>query len=148
MKKINLEFVVGLFVIMGFSCFVYISLQFGEFSVFSIGKNYTITADFTNVSGLKPGATIEMAGVEIGRVLQISLGKEDQARVLMTINNNVPITEDSMAAVKTQGIIGDKYISIIPGGSEQMIPNGGVITETQSAVDLEGLLSKYIFGQV
>ncbi|MEA2084129.1 MAG: outer membrane lipid asymmetry maintenance protein MlaD [Thermodesulfobacteriota bacterium] len=148
MKKISLEFVVGLFVIAGFACFTYMSLQFGEFSFFSMDKSYNVVADFDSVSGLKPGAFVEMAGVKIGKVSKISLGEENLARVSMMINKHVPVTDDTIASVKTQGIIGDKYIKLIPGGSDKMLDNGGLISETESSLDLEELVSKYIFGDV
>ena len=77
MKKINTEFVVGLFMLTGFLAFAYLSVQMGEFSIFSLEKNYQIEAEFDNVSGLKVGATVEIAGVTIGKVSGISLGKED-----------------------------------------------------------------------
>ena len=148
MKKISLEFVVGLFVISGFACFVYMSLQSGEFSFFSMDKSYNVVADFDNISGLKLGATVEMAGVKIGRVSKISLGEDDLARVSMMINKNVSITDDTIASVKTQGIIGDKHIKLIQGGSDKTLKDGGIISETESSLDLEELVSKYIFGDV
>ncbi len=148
MKKISLEFTVGLFVIAGFVCFVYMSLQFGEFSFFSMNKSYIIVADFDSVSGLKEGATVEMAGVKIGKVSKISLGEEDLARVSVMINRDVSVTDDAIASIRTQGIIGDKYIKLTQGGSDEILKNGGLISETESSVDLEELVSKYIFGDV
>jgi phospholipid/cholesterol/gamma-HCH transport system substrate-binding protein len=148
MKKINFDAIVGLFVLSGFLAFAYMSLQLGEFSVFSMEKTYSVYATFGNVSGLKRGAIIEMAGVNVGKVNSISLGENDQAKVQLQINDGVKISDDAIASVKTQGIIGDKYIKISPGGSEELLADGGVITETESALDLEELVSKYIFGKV
>lgn len=148
MKKINFDAMVGLFVLVGFLAFVYMSLQLGEFSVFSMEKTYSVQAKFANVSGLKRGAVVEMAGVNVGKVSNISLGENDQAQVQLQINNGVKITDDAIASIKTQGIIGDKYIKISQGGSEELLVDGGFITETESAVDLEELVSKYIFGKV
>ncbi len=148
MKKINFDAIVGLFVLTGFLAFAYMSLQLGEFSVFSMEKTYSVRANFGNVSGLKRGALVEMAGVNVGKVSTISLGENDQAQVQLQINNGVKITDDAIASIKTQGIIGDKYIKISQGGSEELLADGGVITETESAVDLEELVSKYIFGKV
>lgn len=147
-KKINVELVVGLFMIGGFLCFVYLSLQLGEFSVFAGDRTYGVTAEFDSVSGLKEGAILEIAGVNIGRVSQITLGDNDRARVVMQINREVAVSDDSVASVRTQGIIGDKYIRLIPGGSEVMLSDGGRISETESAIDLEEMVSKYIFGDV
>ncbi|MGV1099269.1 outer membrane lipid asymmetry maintenance protein MlaD [Thiovibrio sp. JS02] len=148
MKKINIDLVVGAFVLTGFLCFVYLSLQLGEFSVFAMEKTYTVQANFGNVSGLKRGAVVEVAGVSVGKVSQIALGENDQATVFFLINDGVKITDDAVASIKTQGIIGDKYVKITQGGSEDILQDGGMITETESAVDLEELVSKYIFGDV
>jgi phospholipid/cholesterol/gamma-HCH transport system substrate-binding protein len=148
MKKANIEFVVGIFLIFGFLAFAYISLQFGEFSIFSRGQNYTILADFDSVSGLKKGALVSIAGVNVGKVSNIRLTEGQQAEVALYLDKDVKITEDAIASIKTQGIIGDKYISISQGGSDVYLADGGMITETESAVDLEELISKYIFGNV
>jgi len=147
-KKINVELIVGLFMIVGFLCFVYLSLQLGEFSLFAGDRTYDVTADFDSISGLKEGAILEIAGVNVGRVAKISLGKNYRARVVLQINREVPVSDDSVASVRTQGIIGDKYIRIVPGGSEVMLKDGGRISETESAIDLEEMVSKYIFGGV
>lgn len=148
MKKISLEVVVGVFVIAGFMAFVYMSLQFGEFSVFSTEKTYELTAEFNNISGLKRGAVVEIAGVTIGKVSHIALGENDQAKISLQLSEGVAITEDAIASIKTQGIIGDKYVRISQGGSDEILKDGDWITETESAVDLEELVSKYIFGDV
>lgn len=148
MKKSNVDLVVGLFVIAGFAAFVYMSLQLGEFSIFTARNYYSLVADFNNISGLKRGAVVEIAGVNVGKVSDIALDKTDQAKVTMMIEKSVKITEDAIASVRTQGIIGDKYIRISQGGSDVLLKNGGLITETESAVDLEELVSKYIFGDV
>lgn len=148
MKKINLELIVGLFLIAGFASFAYISIHFGEFSVFSKGTNYSVTACFDGVSGLKRGANISMAGVIIGKVSSIKLNEDDQAEIVLDISKDVQVTDDAIASVKTQGIIGDKYIRISQGGSDDFLQEGGLLTETESAVDLEELISKYIFGEV
>jgi phospholipid/cholesterol/gamma-HCH transport system substrate-binding protein len=148
MKKINFDAVVGLFVLAGFLAFVYMSLQLGEFSVFSIEKTYAVQATFDNASGLKRGALVELAGVNVGKVSSVSLDENDRAQVLLQVNSGVKITEDAIASIKTQGIIGDKYIKISQGGSDELLAAGGVIFETESAVDLEELVSKYIFGEV
>jgi phospholipid/cholesterol/gamma-HCH transport system substrate-binding protein len=147
-KKINVELVVGLFMIGAFLCFVYLSLQLGEFSLFAGDRTYDLTAEFDCITGLKEGATLEIAGVTVGRVGKIELGANDRARVVMKINREVAVSEDAVASIRTQGIIGDKYIRIIPGGSEQMLKDGGRIGETESAIDLEEMVGKYIFGDV
>lgn len=148
MEKIKLEIFVGLFMIAGFLAFVYVSLQFGEFSIFSMDKSYEIRAEFTNISGLKVGATVEIAGVSVGKVSAVSLGDKDRAIVSMRIDKGVSITDDAIASIRTQGIIGDKYVKITQGGSEKYLKNGDTLFDTESAVDIEEMISKYIFGKV
>ena len=145
MKKINTEFIVGLFMLTGFLSFAYLSSQMGEFSVFSLERNYQIEAEFDNVSSLKVGATVEIAGVTIGKVSEISLGEGDLAKVILLINRDVKVTADAIASIRTQGLIGDKYVKIIQGGDEELLADGGVIFDTESSIDIEELVSKYIF---
>jgi len=145
MNKINTEFVVGLFMLAGFLAFAYLSSQMGEFSIFSLERNYQLEASFDNVSGLKVGATVEIAGVTIGKVSEISLGKEGLAKVVLLINQGVSVSSDAIASIRTQGLIGDKYIKLIQGADEEMLTDGGEIFDTESAIDFEELVSKYIF---
>ena len=145
MKKINTELVVGIFMIAGFLAFVYLSTQMGEFSVFSLERNYRVVAEFDNVTGLKVGAGIEIAGVNIGKVSAITLGEDGLARVTMLVNREVKITNDAIASIRTQGLIGDKYIKITQGADEEMLQDGEVIFDTESSIDIEELVSKYIF---
>ena len=145
MKNINTEMIVGLFMLAGFLAFGYLSLQMGEFSIFNLEKHYSVMAGFDNVSGLKVGASIEIAGVNIGKVSDIRLGKEGLADVTMLIRQEVKISTDAIASVRTQGLIGDKYIKITQGADEEKLSDGGEIFDTESAIDFEGLVSKYIF---
>ena len=145
MKRFNLEVAVGLFMVVGFLCFAWLSIRLGDVSFFS-NRTYPIRADFGSVSGLKPGASIEIAGVPVGRVASIKLDQQSyQAEVTMDINRDVKLQEDSIASIRTAGIIGDRYVDISPGGSPDLLKPGGVITETESAINLEELVSKYIF---
>jgi len=100
------------------------------------------------VGGLKNGAAVEIAGVGIGRIESIGLGADYQARVVLRVRDGVQLQEDSIASVKTKGLIGEKYLRISPGGSEKIIKPGGRIREVEPPVDFEELLSKYIFGKV
>jgi phospholipid/cholesterol/gamma-HCH transport system substrate-binding protein len=145
MKNLNVEITVGLFMIAGFLAFGYLSLHMGEFSIFDLEKNYSVVAEFDNVSGLKVGAAIEIAGVNVGKVSDIRLGNQGLARVAMLINREVAITMDAIASIRTQGLIGDKYIKIIQGADAEMLADGEEIFDTESAVDFEELVSKYIF---
>ena len=145
MKRINVETAVGLFLVAGFLCFAYLSVRLGDVNFFG-DKSYPVAAWFNSISGLKEGAVVEIAGVKIGKVARIALNSDTyQAQVEMAIDNNVVLQEDSIASIRTAGIIGDKYVNISPGGSLETIKPGGRIIETESAVNLEEMVSKYIF---
>lgn len=148
MKKFDLELTVGFFVLVGILALGYISIKLGRLEVIG-GGGYTVYAEFEKAGGIKPGSVVEIAGVEVGKVKSIKLNSNDyQALVEFTIYKDVKIQEDAIASIKTKGLIGEKYVQITPGGSEKIIPNGGRIRETESAVDLEELISKYVFGGV
>lgn len=144
----KLDLMVGLFILAGFFSFVYLSVNLGDFSPLSAQRQYTVQAEFGNISGLRRGAPVQIAGVVVGRVAAIELGDRQRAQVTMSIDREVELTDDAIASVKTQGIIGEKYISITPGGSDLVLADGDWLMETESALDLEELVSKYIFGGV
>lgn len=148
MKTSSIEISVGIFVLIGIICTGYLTIKLGKMEFFG-GNNYHLTARFKSVAGLKKGAQIEMAGVPIGQVDTITLDKERQvALVKLKIENDIVLTDDIIASVKTSGLIGDKYISIEPGGSDEILKPGDLITETESALDIEELISKYALGGV
>jgi len=149
MKKVSLDTAVGIFVLIGILCLSYLSIKLGKIELLG-GDCYRVAAVFDSVSGLKPGASVEIAGVEVGSVEKISLDPKQQgrARVILKMRGEVKLQEDIIASVRTKGIIGDKFLLLKPGGSDTLIRAGGTIRETESAVDLEELLSKYIHGQV
>jgi phospholipid/cholesterol/gamma-HCH transport system substrate-binding protein len=146
MERSRVNIAVGLFVLIGILALAYLSIQLGRVS-FLGATGYVVTADFPSVGGLKPGSTVEIAGVEIGSVEAIGLA-DYQARVTLRIRAGVKLQEDSIASIKTKGLIGEKYVRINPGGSDRIIPPNGRIREVEPPVDFEELLSKYIFGKV
>jgi phospholipid/cholesterol/gamma-HCH transport system substrate-binding protein len=148
MKQNGLELFVGLFMVLGFLAFGYLALQLGEVSILSAGNSYVINAEFDNISGLKKGGAVQIAGVVVGQVQRTWLGKEELAHVALQIDKGVKVPVDSMASVKTQGIIGDKYIQLTLGADEKLFVEGDVLVETESAVDLESLISKFANGSV
>ncbi len=143
MKKINIETGVGIFLIVGLLSIFYLSVRLGDVNLFGT-KQYTVKASFANISGLREGSTVEIAGVTVGKVSKILL-EDYEASVELLIDPEVKLQEDSIASIRTQGIIGDKYIKINPGGAEEYIKPGGEIFETESTIDLEELVGKYIF---
>ena len=146
MRKFDLELSVGVFLLAGILCLGYLSIKLARMEVFG-GKGYEIYAVFADVGALKNGASVVIAGVEVGRIRNIKMD-DYEARVTMAINNGVKIQEDAIASVKTKGLIGEKYIQISPGGSEEIIPPGGQLRETQPVVDLEQLISNFVFGRI
>ena len=146
MKKAHLELVVGLFLAIGIGCLAWLSIKLARKEFFA--KNgYVVQAAFSNGSGLRRGTPVLIAGVEIGRVA--SVGLEDyEAKVRLVIQQGVLLQSDTIASIKTKGLIGEKYIELTPGASDKTIQPGGVIRETQPAMDLEGLIGKYIQGNL
>ena len=117
----------------------------GDFGLLN-STQYTIKAEFTSASGLKKGAHVEMAGVSVGKVKNIIFNPETYlAEVYIAIENNIKVPEDSTASIRTAGIIGDKFLKISPGGSETIIEKNMSIVETEPSINLEELISKYIF---
>jgi phospholipid/cholesterol/gamma-HCH transport system substrate-binding protein len=124
----------------------YLTIKLGKMQVFG-DNTYSLNARFETVSGLKPGAYVEMAGVPVGQVASINLDiKEQVAMVKLKINKDVTLTDDVIASISTAGLIGDKYVKLTPGGGDENLKPGDTITETESAVDIEALISKYVFG--
>lgn len=134
--------------IAGFAAFGYLALQLGEVSFFSDSKNYTVVAQFDNIAGVKKGASVQVAGVVVGQVARIWLDDEDVANVALLVSKDLKLSIDSMASVKSQGLIGDKFIALTPGGDDELFEDGAFLTDTESAVDIESLISKFAFGDV
>jgi phospholipid/cholesterol/gamma-HCH transport system substrate-binding protein len=146
MERTRINIAVGIFVVAGILALGYLSIKLGRVSWLG-GGGYTVVADFPSVGGLKQGATVEIAGVEIGRVDAIGLA-DYQAHVVLRINAGVQLQEDAIASIKTKGLIGEKFIRISPGASEKLIGPNGRLREVEAPVDLEELISKYVFGKV
>ena len=146
MKRFDMETAVGLFVLLGILCMAYLSVKLGKLEIVG-GNDVPVTAEFSSVAGLRPGASVEIAGVEVGKVDAVTL-RDYQALVRMKIRRDVKLQDDSIASIKTSGLIGEKYVQISPGASEKYIGAGGRIRDTESAIDIEALISKYAFGKI
>lgn len=146
MKKINVELGVGLFVIMGLLCLGYLSVKLGKMEVLG-SRGYEVIGVFSNCGGVRAESLVRIAGVQVGRVKSITLDG-DQARVTMVVNDDVRIPADSIASIKTQGLIGEKFIELTLGADEADLQPGQRIRDTQPPVDLEALIAKYVFGKV
>ena len=138
---------VGVFVSLGLTCVGYLTIKLGKMEVVT-DKGFELSATFNSVSGLRVGADVELAGVPVGRVTNIVLTDDMRARVSLRLDRPLQLTDDTIASVKTSGLIGDKYISLSPGGSPDILPAGGEITETEAPTDLESIIAKYAHGGV
>lgn len=156
MNKRMIETAVGIFVLIGLGCVGYLTIKLGQMEIVG-GNYYEVGARFATVTGLNEGSSVEMAGVEVGSVSRISLDPEDKVAVVwMKIDNAVSLYADVTAAVKTNGLIGDKFISLEPGAGFDFDPDaagtvladGDMITDTLSAIDIWDLVGKYAFGDI
>jgi len=147
-SQYKIELSVGIFVLVALLCVGYLTVQLGQMRLMGDG-HYVLKARFSSVSGLNEGNEILIAGVPVGRVKDIRLNTEDfAAMVKLSIREDIKLSDDSIASIKTSGLIGDKYISISPGGSGFYLQPGDTIIDTQPPVDIEELISKYVFGDV
>jgi phospholipid/cholesterol/gamma-HCH transport system substrate-binding protein len=148
MKKYSTETVVGIFVVFGLLCVAYMTVKLGKVSLWGDDYN-TFYARFGSVSGLRVGSPIEIYGIEAGRVEGLTIDPEKQvALVELKVKKSIKVYEDASAAIKTGGLIGDKFVKVEPGGGGDFLKPGGTITETTSPTDIEDLISKYAFGDV
>ncbi len=142
-RSFNIEFVVGIFTLIGVLCFGYLSINIAGVQ-FSNSDSYNLKANFDNVSGLNVGSSVEIAGVEVGEVLKITLEEDETAMVTFKVYNYVKVHDDDIAVIRTKGIIGEKYIRILPGSSDTLLTKGEEITDTESVVDFEEIIGKII----
>ena len=143
-RKSGVETAVGVFIVVGIACLAWLSMRLGKVEIGG-GNKSPVSAEFASVAGLRAGSTVELAGVQVGSVESISV-KEYKAVVRMRVQRDIGLPEDTIASVRTRGLIGDKYINLSPGASDRMIPAGGKIRETEGALDLEGLIGEFIHG--
>jgi phospholipid/cholesterol/gamma-HCH transport system substrate-binding protein len=148
MKKTNLELLVGIFVLLALTAVAYLTIKLGSGSLVG-GDTYLVEARFANAGGLNKGSTVMLAGVSVGRVETVRMDAEDYSAIAtLRVASRLRLPTDSMASIKTSGLIGDKYVSLSPGADETYLEPGTRIIMTESAVDLESLISKMAFGSV
>jgi phospholipid/cholesterol/gamma-HCH transport system substrate-binding protein len=147
MKQSNIELSVGDFVLLGIAAIVWFAVEAGA-GVAIGGSTYEVNARFTNIGGLKSGSQVFIAGVPVGRVEKIDLDAQYAAVVRLNLKQQVHVPSDTIASIKTSGLIGDKYIALAPGADSKDLAPGGMITDTESAMDLESIISRFAFGNV
>jgi len=140
----RVEMIVGIFVIVGLLAISWLAIKVGQGG--TLGESgYPLVANFNDAGGVREGSDIMMAGVIIGRVNAVKLTDNDHATMTLSIQQDVKIAEDAFASIRTKGIIGDRYIRITQGMDDNILGSGDEIEETESAINIEDLISKYIF---
>lgn len=148
MKKNSLDLWVGLFVAIGLVALLFLALKAGNMSAFSFQKTYNVSARFDNIGGLKPRAPVKSAGVVVGRVSSIGFDDQSyQATVTLNLEERYQFPKDTSAKILTSGLLGEQYIGLEAGGDADMLAAGGKITQTQSAIVLENLISQFLFNK-
>ena len=148
MGKRGIETLVGFFVLLGIVALVFLALRAANLSGFSTEDTYTLNAKFDNIGGLKVRSPVRSAGVTIGRVVAISFDpKSFQGLVKLDIQKSYLFPADSSARILTSGLLGDQYVGLEPGGDNKNYAPGDTITQTQSAVVLESLISQFLFNK-
>ncbi len=140
----KIEIIVGIFVFVGIVAISALAIKLGQIGGLA-HSGYRLHAVFEDVGGVRVGGDVMMAGVSIGRVSEVFLQDDSEAHVVMEIDEGVNISTDAIATIRTKGIIGERYIRITQGADETSLADGDSIEETESAINIEDLVSKYIF---
>ncbi len=148
MERTTLDLWVGMFVVGGFAALLVLAFKVGNLSTYNVSQSYQLQAYFDNIGGLKAQASIKSAGVLVGRVTEVKLDTEIyRARVTMNIDKRYQFPKDTFANILTSGLLGEQYIGLAPGGDSEMLKGGDTIKKTQSAVVLEDLIGKFLYGK-
>ncbi|MDY7577738.1 outer membrane lipid asymmetry maintenance protein MlaD [Herbaspirillum sp. RTI4] len=149
MQRKSLDAWVGLFILLGLAALVFLALKVGNLSSLSLSQNdYTVSAKFDNIGGLKPRAAVKSAGVVVGRVDAIRFDdKSYQALVTMRLDRSYQFPKDSSVKILTSGLLGEQYLGLEPGGDIKNLVEGDKITMTQSAIVLENLISQFLYSK-
>ena len=148
MNRRVMDLWVGVFVAIGFAAILFLALKVSNFSASGLTSTYEVTARFDNIGGLKVRGPVKSAGVVVGRVADIRFDPQTyEANVVLRLDSQYQFPSDTFASILTSGLLGEQYIGLDAGGDEQMIPAGGKITKTQSAIVLEKLISQFLFNK-
>jgi phospholipid/cholesterol/gamma-HCH transport system substrate-binding protein len=148
MQKYSKESVVGVFVLIGLVCIGYMTVKLGDLGLFT-DDTYSLMARFNRVTGLRSGSSVNMLGLEVGRVGEMTMDQDKQQAVVeLRIKKGILVYDDAIASIRTEGLIGDRYVSIDAGGSGALLKPGDVIVETEAPADIMDMVSKYAFGDV
>jgi phospholipid/cholesterol/gamma-HCH transport system substrate-binding protein len=139
---------VGLFVMIGAAALLFLALKSGNLLSLSFAETYRVVARFDNIGGLKSGAAVKSAGVVVGRVDKIGFDSQTfQASVELQLEKQYAFPKDTAAKILTSGLLGEQYVGLEVGGDPANLAANDVITQTQSAVVLENLISQFLFNK-
>lgn len=147
----TMEFGVGLFMLAGILGLVFLGLRVSGMTLSTSSDTFRLEASFSNIGSLKPRARVTMAGVTVGRVETIELDTEwYDARVVLSLNSDLKgqLSQDTTAAILTAGLLGEQYIGLSVGGAPEVLEEGDVIRDTQSALVLEELIQQFVSNMV
>lgn len=148
MKRTTVDLWVGIFVIAGLGALLVLALKVGNASTVSASTGYRVTAEFDNIGGLKPRAPVKSAGVVVGRVEGIAFdNKKFVARVTLLLDKSYEFPKDTSASILTSGLLGEQYIGLDGGGDEQILKDGDQMRITQSAMVLEKMIGRFLYGK-
>ena len=147
MNNRKIEFLVGCFMLVGMGAVFYLAIQVGSARVFG-GDNYALQARFSSTSGVNVGSRVEIAGVRVGTVKSVVLNDNFYSIVTFELPSKIQLDDDTIVSIKTAGLIGDRYLDVSPGGSGFPLEAGDLIVDTESALDIEGLISRFAFGGI
>jgi phospholipid/cholesterol/gamma-HCH transport system substrate-binding protein len=148
MERSTIDLWVGLFMVAGLCALTLLALKVGNMGSLGGTETYQLSAEFTNIGGLKPRAAVKSSGVVVGRVAEITFDNEKfLAKVIMNIEKRYKFPKDTSASILTAGLLGEQYIGLEGGADDALLANGGTITLTQSAVVLEKLISQFMYSK-
>jgi phospholipid/cholesterol/gamma-HCH transport system substrate-binding protein len=149
MSKKTIDLWVGVFVAIGLAALFFLALKVGNLLNFKEEKNgYEIMAKFDNIGNLKPRAPVKSAGVVVGRVESIKLDpKTYEAVVRIHIENQYTFSRDTIATIFTSGLLGEQFVGLEPGGDAAMLQDEEFVKKTQSAIQIEKLISQFMFSK-
>lgn len=148
MERTTLDLWVGAFVVAGFVALAILAFKVGNLSTYNVSESYQLKANFGNIGGLKPTASVRSAGVLIGRVTEIRLdASRYEAEVIMNIDKRYQFPKDTLISIQTSGLLGEQYVGLKPGVDEEMLKQGDEIRQSRSAMVLEDLIGQFIAGK-
>lgn len=148
MERTTIDLWVGLFVLLGLGAILVLALKVGNLGGVNMSESYGVTANFSNIGGLKVRAPVKSAGVVVGRVAEIRFdGERHEAVVTFKLDKQYSFSRDTSASIMTSGLLGEQYIALETGGDSAQLKEGDKVKITQSAVVLESLIGQFIYNK-